>query len=567
MIPTNLSIGRCLLLLLFLCQCPAVAQRTPFRMSGKITSPNPNRNDFFGEEVVVVGETIAVSSRADDTFSPNGGAVYLYNESGTLLRWIASPNSQEAGWFGFYMTAVGTDKLLIGADFEDEKAGNAYLFNIDGTLIKELTSPNREEGAKFGGRFLLSNSESLFVASWTDKSVGTNGGAVYEYDLDGELVNTFVSPRPDTGRCFGRAGTFVGDDKILISDVCDETSGENAAGAAFLFDLDGRLLETLDNPNPAVLDQFGTGLAYANGRILIGGVQIDDLATRASSGAAYIFELDGELVTRVSDPEPKSGNWFGWNAGSFEFDDNDTQFIVGSIFNSTEFYRAGKIFFVNEDGEITQQLSSPEPGRQEQFGASFTQFGDKLLVGETQDGGGFPNGTGAVWIFEPAELGDFDLDGNVDLPDLEILCDELASGEITQSWDITGDELVDHQDLAMFLELTARLPGDADFDGEVSFADFLTLSSNFGDPEVRSWSAGNFDCSGHVQFADFLTLSKNFGKAPITQAVPEPTSNVFLHLLVGMLAYLRGFCTSRRVPWQLSVLHRRSRGDENRKQC
>ena len=56
-----------------------------------------------------------------------------------------------------------------------------------------------------------------------------------------------------------------------------------------------------------------------------------------------------------------------------------------------------------------------------------------------------------------------------------------------------------------------RLPGDADENGIVEFADFLALSSNFG-KENAEWKDGDFDGNGIVEFADFLALSTNFGK-------------------------------------------------------
>lgn len=56
-----------------------------------------------------------------------------------------------------------------------------------------------------------------------------------------------------------------------------------------------------------------------------------------------------------------------------------------------------------------------------------------------------------------------------------------------------------------------RLAGDANADGQVSFADFLLLSANFGKAEV-TWEQGDFDGDGGVSFADFLILSKNFGR-------------------------------------------------------
>ena len=78
--------------------------------------------------------------------------------------------------------------------------------------------------------------------------------------------------------------------------------------------------------------------------------------------------------------------------------------------------------------------------------------------------------------------------------------------------------------------------GDLDGDGEVAFADFLTLSSNFGSTEA-GYQGGDIDCNGEVAFADFLTLSANFGQTSAAAAsVPEPSSCVVLlpAMLVGL---------------------------------
>ena len=57
-----------------------------------------------------------------------------------------------------------------------------------------------------------------------------------------------------------------------------------------------------------------------------------------------------------------------------------------------------------------------------------------------------------------------------------------------------------------------QLPGDADGDGEVAFADFLRVSQNFGKEVDAAWSDGDFNGDGQVAFADFLILSENFGR-------------------------------------------------------
>ena len=89
------------------------------------------------------------------------------------------------------------------------------------------------------------------------------------------------------------------------------------------------------------------------------------------------------------------------------------------------------------------------------------------------------------------------------------------------------------------VENSLPLLGDADFDGEVQFCDFLTLSRNFIQP--GDWWQGDFDGSGDVGFADFLALSENFGASNLDggtlSAVPEPSG--VLIMLCGLLLVRR----------------------------
>lgn len=57
------------------------------------------------------------------------------------------------------------------------------------------------------------------------------------------------------------------------------------------------------------------------------------------------------------------------------------------------------------------------------------------------------------------------------------------------------------------LTVTA-IGGDTDFDGDVDFADFLALSTNY--EKTGTWREGDFDGDGLVTFADFLILSSNY---------------------------------------------------------
>ena len=57
-----------------------------------------------------------------------------------------------------------------------------------------------------------------------------------------------------------------------------------------------------------------------------------------------------------------------------------------------------------------------------------------------------------------------------------------------------------------------RIPGDADENGDVAFADFLLLSANYGKQVDAVWAEGDFNEDGSVSFEDFLILSANFSR-------------------------------------------------------
>lgn len=95
-----------------------------------------------------------------------------------------------------------------------------------------------------------------------------------------------------------------------------------------------------------------------------------------------------------------------------------------------------------------------------------------------------------------------------------------------------------HQDIQRVPTVEERamyLPGDVDLDGEVTFADFLTLSDRFGGR--GTWGHGDFNADFEVGFADFLILSDNFGR-PVNVAIPEPNYLATVAALTVVIVFL-----------------------------
>ncbi len=80
--------------------------------------------------------------------------------------------------------------------------------------------------------------------------------------------------------------------------------------------------------------------------------------------------------------------------------------------------------------------------------------------------------------------------------------------------------------------------GDANNDGVVDAADYITVKKNFGRTGGATWEQGNFNGDSNVDYADLQILMANFGAGALTPATtPEPCSAVLL--MFGAAAMLR----------------------------
>jgi len=216
----------------------------------------------------------------------------LFRTNGTLLTTFTNPTPAYDAGFALAVAAVGGDRVLVGAPYDNrgaDFAGSAYLFSTNGALLTTFTNPIPAFDDNFGTALAAVGSDRLLISAIDYGNAKGNGGSAYLFNTNGALVASFTNPTPASSDYFGWSVTAVGSSRVLIGAFRDST-GALQAGSAYLFGTNGTLLNTFTNPTPAAYDFFGYSVAaVGTDRVLIGGLR-DDTGAR-DAGAAYLYAL------------------------------------------------------------------------------------------------------------------------------------------------------------------------------------------------------------------------------------------------------------------------------------
>ena len=172
----------------------------------------------------------------------------------TVSNWFAvtfaNPTPVTDDFFGYSVAAVGSDRVLIGTPQDDTGAGNAgaaYLFSANGTLLTTFTNPFPAAFDFFGYAVAAVGSDRVLIGAYQNDTGAADAGAAYLFNTNGALLTNFFNPTPALNDSFGWAVAALGSDRVLIGAYRDDT-GATDAGAAYLFNLNGALLTTFTNP-------------------------------------------------------------------------------------------------------------------------------------------------------------------------------------------------------------------------------------------------------------------------------------------------------------------------------
>lgn len=351
------------------------------------------------------------------------------------------------------------------------------------------------------------------------------GNVVDGYQIAWDVFQGFAARRPTPGNDEQGLRDPLDADGLQVNDYYGglflEAHAQSPFGNQGLWDRDNT------GPNANYRDDGHEGLVYAQN------ASNDDLNGTGTSGAVWEWAISwdalnatdpNKLVTQeeadargpamIEDtreflevPDPEDPEF------TIEIDNPDFGMMVENVGQID-----GISAFIGEAGEPDLRFSDPDSA----------VFLDNGLYA-----GGAPE-DGDTWSFEMTAITN---DPDNFLPSWSEPLDGDGGRSSFAPW---GD--TEHGQLIFVGGVTTGCDpesgGDLDGNGTVEFADFLTLSSNFG-TEVASHTDGDIDCDGTVGFSDFLTLSANFGQeVGAASSVPEPTGLALLSiagLALGMV--------------------------------
>ena len=310
----------------------------------KITASDGAAGDVFGFSVAVGNGRIVVGARLNDDNGSDSGSAYIFDLDGTQLAKITASDAAASDQFGFPV-AVGNGRIVVGARQDDDNgtnSGAAYIFDLDGTQLAKITASDGAASDSFGQSVAI-GSGRIVVGAHLNDDIPNNSGSAYIFDLDGNQLTKITASDAAADDSFGES-VAIGNGRIVIG----ASGGNNSQGAAYIFDLDGTQLAKIAASDAASFDDFGYSVAIGNGRIVVGANRDNsDYGNGLDTGAAYIFDLDGNQLAKITASDEANSDQFGTSVaigngrivvGTYLDDDNGSDSGSAYIYNTNEYY-------------------------------------------------------------------------------------------------------------------------------------------------------------------------------------------------------------------------------------
>jgi hypothetical protein len=352
----------------------------------KIKPSDGAAGDEFGKhQGVAIGYgKIVVAAYLDNDNGTDSGSAYIFDLDGTQLAKIKASDGGADDFFGIAVT-IGSGRIVVGAHGWDgtiSNQGAAYIFDLSGTQIARIQASDPASFDNFGFS-VAAGSDRIVVGAWGDDDLGSLSGSAYIFSLNGSQIAKIKASDGAADDYFGQA-VAVGNGRIVVGAYGDSSG----TGAAYIFDLNGTQLAKITASDGANLDWFGRSVAAGSGRIVIGAHQNNDNGTY--SGSAYIFDLDGNEIAKITASDAAAGDNFGRAVAV-----GNGRICVGAHKDNSQ---AGSAYIFDLDGNQLAKIAASDGAANDQFGQAVAIGSGRIIVGAWGDAdNGSTSGSAYIW--------------------------------------------------------------------------------------------------------------------------------------------------------------------------
>ena len=360
----------------------------------KILASDGSAEDNFGESVAIGNGRIVVGATGD---TASAGSVYIFDLDGNQLAKITASDGTSSDLFG-RSVAVGNGRIVVGADGDDDNginSGSAYIYTLDGGNQIKITASDGAAGDAFGLSVAVGNGR-IVVGALNNDDNGSNSGSAYIFDLDGTQLAKITASDAAAGDRFGRS-VAVGNGRIVVGAPEDNS----LQGSAYIFDLDGTQLAKITASDGAAYDVFGASVAVGNGRIVVG-ANGSNGGGNSGAGAAYIYDLDGNLLTKITASDGVAGNSLANTPGDnfgITVAIGNGRIVVGAYLDDDNGTFSGSVYIFDLDGTQLAKITASDGFANDSFGLSVAVGNGRIVVsGVGNDDNG--SSSGSAYIHE-----------------------------------------------------------------------------------------------------------------------------------------------------------------------
>ena len=175
--------------------------------------------------------------------------------------------------------------------------------------------------------------------------------------------------------------------KVVVGAYLDDDNG-SSSGAVYVYDLDGSNEVKITASDGAGNDKFGRAVAVAFGdsKIAVGSYLDDD--NGSDSGSVYVYELDGSNEVKITASDGSGGDEFGHSIAV-----GNSKIVVGASGYGSN---SGAVYVYDLDGSNEVKITASDANRAHLFGSSVAIDDSKIVVGANNKNGS----KGGAYIYD-----------------------------------------------------------------------------------------------------------------------------------------------------------------------